>query len=116
MTEQKHTPTPWEVQGKYIYATGTVDTFCGPVIGVIAVCEETQETDSEGRTWSAGGDALANAAFIVRAVNSHEALVKALKALSAAVFAPNDDRSPELKAALELTVAAILQAGGEHGA
>lgn len=39
-------------------------------------------------------------------------LLEALKALSASIFVPNDDRSPELSTALEMTVSAIAKAEG----
>lgn len=63
-TEVKHTPTPWEVSrthsADWIVAAGEL----------IAICEETNEQKTS---------AIANAAFIVRAVNSHEDLLGALK-------------------------------------
>jgi len=59
----QHTPTPWKVaesvKGKTCYAIVSRD-------GWIADLNECH------------GDRLANASFIVRAVNSHEALVDAL--------------------------------------
>ncbi|KQV83283.1 hypothetical protein [Rhizobium sp. Root1220] len=40
-------------------------------------------------------------------------LFEALKALSASIFVPGDERSPELSTAIEMTVAALAKAGGE---
>lgn len=58
-TEAKHTPTPWMINSHMIY--GDVET--------IATCNHT----------SRGSNADADGAFIVRAVNSHHALINALR-------------------------------------
>jgi hypothetical protein len=65
----KHTPTPWE----------TADAY-GPIEGgqsIKAVCDNYLICSTTGYYGRDG--AIANAAFIVRAVNSHEQLVAALK-------------------------------------
>lgn len=59
---QKHTPTPWGVQG---------DTYVTINSLIIAHCKQDGHTTLE--------EAQANAAFIVRAVNSHDALVRAVE-------------------------------------
>lgn len=43
-------------------------------------------------------------------VDANTDLLAALKALSFSIFAPGDDRSPELSTALEMTVSAITKA------
>jgi hypothetical protein len=75
MTATKHTPTPWVLDGynlaQILYCTaerGSPEAkhACGDY-DVIAKCE--------GDNWKA------NAAYIVKAVNAHEALVEALENL-----------------------------------
>lgn len=73
----KHTPTPWTVwSGEGYSATGRART---------SVCRHVGELESNDHTCVADvlGDteakSHANAAFIVTAVNSHDALVKALQ-------------------------------------
>jgi len=60
----EHTPTPWEVRG------GLVVT--GPRGGLVARCDSDAVPPTTARR---------NAAFIVRAANSHDALVAALRAV-----------------------------------
>jgi len=57
----EHTPTPWENRGYYVVANGMHVAECLPR-------QKPQVKECE-----------ANAAFIVRAVNSHEELIGALK-------------------------------------
>ncbi len=63
-TKPSHTPTPWSI-GQFdqvsIDGKGTADSIC-----------------VKGFSLSHSPEAKANAAFIVRAVNSHEELVQAL--------------------------------------
>jgi hypothetical protein len=50
---------------------------------------------------------------VVDAVKASEAsLLEALKALSASIFAPADDRSPDLAVAMQMTTDAIAKATG----
>lgn len=60
------TPGPYTTQGRFVYATGSVDTWSGPVMGVIASFEETSQSDGEGRNWTAFGDAEKNSAHMAR--------------------------------------------------
>jgi hypothetical protein len=73
----EHTKTPWAARGQQVFDTtehAVSLAYCGIVAGA-GVCKD-------GKIRSFGVDeetAIANAAFIVKAVNSHEALVKALE-------------------------------------
>lgn len=69
MSETKHTPTPW-------YLADDDDCrICCPE-------EDVCTADTHRDEYSPDEDeAIANAAFIVRAVNSHDALVEALQSL-----------------------------------
>ena len=76
----KHTPTPWKViDGKMIIG----DSYKEPVIGTINPLTGTDAQD------------YANAAFICKAVNSHEALLNACKDARAFIqkYVPNADVS-----------------------
>ncbi len=69
-----HTPTPWKVR-EYKYGkdyTGVIETMDGIYLGEMS-CTMGQ-TKKEDQT------PIANAAYIIRAVNAHEDLVTALKA------------------------------------
>ena len=63
MTNAKHTPTPW------FYSNGEVYDIKDNQICLVSYYQD--------------GRVKANAAFIVRACNSHDALVEALEALEA---------------------------------
>lgn len=76
----KATPGPWEAIGASIMATGTVDTYDGPVLSSIIWCDSIERSDSDGRHWSAGGSGEANAALIAR---SPTLLAEAARALRA---------------------------------
>lgn len=68
-TESKqHTPTPWHYDGEFIRTGDTRFSLSARPLEVIA-----EVKDSEN--WEA------NAGFIVRAVNSHEALLKIAKSI-----------------------------------
>jgi hypothetical protein len=77
MSETKHTPTPWKsfvnlrcatpLKGCYINACGE---NAARIADVLSQCGVGTQEECE-----------ANAAFIVRAVNSHDALVEALESL-----------------------------------
>ena len=72
MTTATHTPTPWKVN----YAQEINGTFKAEILPGM------NEHQAVAYTWGATLDqTLSNAAFIVRAVNSHEHLVEALKGL-----------------------------------
>lgn len=63
-----HTPTPWETDGVYIMRVGDERMI------TVANCYHSPRLDIP--------TAKANAAFIVKAVNSHDALVEALHGVS----------------------------------
>lgn len=65
-----HTPTPWKLDGTMVYDTE------GHYVAKVSVEEGT-----------------ANAAYIVRAVNAHEELLRALKHLAARM--PNSEKENE---------------------
>lgn len=89
---QNHTPGPWSVFGRCILGAGSTDTYDGVVMGTIAVASELEDSDGDGRNWSAGGSPEANAAFIVRACNAHDELVAALKATAGALQSSASER------------------------
>ena len=70
----EHTPTPWEVRG------GLVVT--GPRGGLVARCDSDAAPPTTARR---------NAAFIVRAVNAHAALLSALEAVEWLNLDPNGE-------------------------
>ena len=74
-----HTPTPWKITGATLVYSNGSETG-----GTVCVCGEPRETTvveyRRTEPWKPGfEEAAANAAFIVKAVNSHEALVEALR-------------------------------------
>jgi hypothetical protein len=75
----EHTPTPWTCRGQSVFDTSehTVSlAYCGTVAGA-GVCK-----DGQVRSFGVNeATANANAAFIVKAVNSHEPLVAELRRL-----------------------------------
>jgi hypothetical protein len=76
MSDTKHTPTPWMAVEHSWSTTGIYakDQSEGGTIAVLCIeGEAAEDTQEELEAWMA-----ANAAFIVRAVNSHEQLVAAL--------------------------------------
>lgn len=82
MSEGKHTPTPWRVEKGTGLIWGDCTTFEDGTPDRLGV----PVTDSQlERPWAQGKgpsyeEMKANAAFIVRAVNSHQAMVDALEA------------------------------------
>ena len=108
----KHTPTPWtcegEVDGRH-HAVAIMAEGARPAHPLIA-----QMLFGLGRVEKE--TALANAAFIVRAVNSHEALVEACK--EAIVMAEilcwhTATQSPALKSRYNKLVEALNKAEGK---
>ncbi len=65
-----HTPTPWIASNQYLYAGNPERSL------PIASGQHDWATDRGGASHE---EAVANAAFIVKACNSHDALVKALE-------------------------------------
>ena len=81
MSERAHTKGPLTASGRFINAFGSVDTWDGPVHSTLIVCEPTEQSDGEGRIWTAGGTAEGNAARVVHTWNCHDDLVATLKAV-----------------------------------
>lgn len=92
-----HAPTPWLLAGLSIYSEPVKKSFGGPERIYLnpVCCVDSGETEEAEWTEKAHGadynerlpgyaEAAANAALIVRAVNSHAALVKALCSMLAA--------------------------------
>lgn len=92
MTQTKHTPTPWESGGCCVWQKN------GDMIADLAPCmKNPNETE-------------ANAEFIVRCVNSHDALVEAIQY----VFASG--RPLLTRLAIEKMQKALAAAGEKAGA
>lgn len=92
-TPAAHTPTPWEVTptlGKL--AITRPHTTAGIAFDSICHMDSSDDIDPE-----------ANAAFIVKAVNSHEELLKALK--KARDYSALDDCGPEMLCELDQAIA-----------
>ena len=86
-----HTPGPWEAKGRLVYAEGVVDTCSAVANGCIVYCEETQQSDHDGRIWFTGGDACANALLISAAPE----LLKAAKAFVPAGVSLSNHNVPD---------------------
>jgi hypothetical protein len=79
MTER--TPTPWATLNGDLIVSGEDDTV---------VCRVPNHPDN-GANWTA------NAAFIVKAVNNHDLLIKAMEAAKRLIGAINDTAPPTVK-------------------
>jgi len=109
--EVKHTPTPWQLGGfGKIYSPGKLPTTDGRLETAyeIASVPFRQNYDVLGVHKE---ESNLNAAFIVRAVNSHEALFDAAKWILAA--APNDCYDIGYQEARQAIAKAIAQAEGK---
>lgn len=72
-----HTPTPWSIEdGEH----GSITLSGGHHIADIPYWDEPGKPQDG---WSTQGEAIANAAYIVRAVNAHEELLDACKTVVA---------------------------------
>jgi hypothetical protein len=93
--EAKHTPTPWFSPAEGQVRSGEGDELiakcCAMEVGGYRAC-------------------LENAEFIVRACNSHEQLIKALRAAESAIET-SEDCEPQMIAALSQVCAALAAAG-----
>ena len=76
MAEVKFTPGPWEARGPFVAAMGTTDTYDGPVWGAIADVGNVEQSDADGRVWTATGTRAANANLIAAAPDLFAALVE----------------------------------------
>jgi|SRR3990172_608475 len=96
----KHTATPWvfSEDRTMIYTSGNAP------FGYKVIKPNNDSREDE---------ATANTAFIVRAVNSHEALVDALKRISNGEFSPDLPNGECLLAMRNVARKALKQAEGE---
>ena len=106
-----HTPTPWSVRA------ARNDEGYG-----LLICDEDQTILARMDTWLGStpeAEMEANAAFIVRACNSHAALVEALKAIREEATAYPEGGEDCFKYSLSLIAekarAAIARATGQGG-
>jgi hypothetical protein len=103
--EAKHTPTPWRV----------IDNEPGNGYGSMDITPLLIEGESYAIAAVigdvAGIDPQANAAFIVRACNSHDALVEALKELLGVSCVFGQSSSTKIVAANQKDEAALALAG-----
>ena len=97
----KHTPTPWHTTGSStnsdapIYICGHVSTMMLP--------QDYRHVATVNREEELGwGEGLDNAAFILRACNSHDALVAALETAEGFRYSSPDTWYPAVQAALKL--------------
>ena len=92
---EKHTPTPWAANGRYIGTTNHMSA--------VGECR-----DMNGN-WCDDAKASANASFIVSAVNSHDKLAEALKAAKVTIemMERPSGIGPEVAAALDARCAKI---------
>jgi len=78
------TPGPWHHDGHTgVMASGSVDTYSGPVWATIIRAEQTSEMDGDGRSWETSGDPDANARFIAAARDLVPAMADRLEAQEA---------------------------------
>ena len=82
-----HTPTPWTV--KQIKSCTYIETLGPPVSGHYSFIADIQTEECSNKEEL--DIALANAAFIVRAVNSFEAMREALRVMHAFLVSQSDD-------------------------
>jgi len=100
-TEVKHTPLPWELHGD-----GSL-RVCRPHPLDPKGCRPVAEAEILGQLRP---EAEANAAFIVRAVNNHEALLAALERIRDELGVPQPGYPAPVTNAAEIACAAIAQA------
>jgi hypothetical protein len=100
----EHTPTPWEVLSGEIVKQGY-----GPN-GNIAIIAQAHREPGNGVLPVERDE---NIKFIVRAVNSHEALMKTLEAVSTFIMNPTDTNKILLSVVGATAIRIIKQAEGE---
>ena len=95
MTQAKHTPTPWELEGNC-----HIKSIEGWAIADCDLDYSSLNLDQQE----------INASFIVKAVNSHEALVEALKRISNGEFTADVSSEECLLAMRQVAREALKQA------
>ena len=113
MSNTKHTPTPWKVEREVnIYAEADGVHLATVWARHVRGLREGGESwiDMRDRTQqqreAAKAEWQANAAFIVRAANSHDQLVEALRAIVDAHYKEGSDVTAAIVAARDVLVAA----------
>lgn len=96
----QHTPIPWHQSGNDVAAVDEkpVHVCCGN--GINGECCGNPDTDWEPEQVLVAQSSEADAAFIVRACNAHEELVKALEDLLPVAIHSNNGHHPAIQAAL----------------
>lgn len=107
-TQQPHTPTPWRSINGAIFDTAYSSNH---IRKALAICGDINAADKE----SENEKAKANAEFIVRAVNSHEALLLAAKDALEVVanWYDNGQRDDVTRLLIVKLTKAIAKAGGK---
>lgn len=100
MSETKHTPGPWVTDERHNYPC---DIYANSENGEELIAIACDLDDGGAMTDEA------NARFIVRACNSHEELLAALKRLTAEIAGMIDIEEPELRRLLGNTNFACIQ-------
>ncbi|MDD5534062.1 MAG: hypothetical protein PHC52_14820 [Syntrophales bacterium] len=104
MSETTHTPTPWR---DYVQGDGT-----GVIISTVEKDNYGRDREIIVRVPLSGQPSRENAAFIVRAVNAHDALVDALGTLVASL-SWEEKRSGTTYHGYEMAKAALAKAEGK---
>lgn len=116
----KHTPTPWNCASAFSSVVGVpIIAQNGKRIGNTALPNMPENMPSEWDEFKR--DAVANAAFIVKVVNAHEAVVKALEECAARCRYDGDllhdqGNAPRMRAswnAADMAEAALALISGE---
>lgn len=94
MKAPSYTPAPWRADGL------TIETLDGGNIGLMNLARKKAVSE-------------ANAAFIVLAVNNHEALIEALRAIADQEFIAAHSEETRMKDMADIARAALARAGGK---
>lgn len=123
-SSRQHTPGPWQDINGYVYAPWSEIAPFTDVDGVryddyrnglIALVYSTLRYDEAGKILDAGST-IANAAFIVRACNSHHELLAALKTARRVLEVACGTDAPYIREAFKAIDPAIAKAEGvTHG-
>jgi hypothetical protein len=103
----EHTPTPWRYRPREFDDWGFIR---GPddVLAAVAKYGACTETSLDQHRHNRTDPAEANAAFVVKAVNNHDALVDALASVRAEI---NLSKSPKLAAKIDAVLGDVGGSG-----